>query len=350
MAENQNDFKIEPLYISPLTGKAITESEFRSVLEFERINRSFSMPQTVPTSSPIEVINSPQYQPNMTYQELPEANQVILGHLGAKVVSPDEANAPTFKQKIFDGPNLLNASITTLFGTLASFADVWSSRKLYDLYKEQEQLYIDSANLQANRLKRKGDIALANLISKHASTEGQNELAVAGAGAGAISGSFVDKLMANRKYDTREEFAQELETQYAVSSAKQEGYINAYKVANAAYSKAIGQRNNALEALFKGLERGVSSILGDMQAEDSTQSSLSQKYKEMQYNYKEKKQYYQNKKTDRTTTKRITPYASTGASIVNLENGKTFDSTEDPTKLETINSSKKTYSILKVPD
>lgn len=163
------------------------------------------------------------------------------------------------------GPNLINAGVTALVSSIPTFFTMFSSSKIYDLYKQQEQLYIENANEQARRIQLQGDIALANLEARHAVSQGTNELAVAASGAGSMSGSFLDKLMANRKYDAREEFTQSLETLYAVGNAKREGLLNAYGVAGKAMQYAYEQRSNILENFMKGLSRASDSLTKDIQ-------------------------------------------------------------------------------------
>lgn len=157
-----------------------------------------------------------------------------------------------------------NAGITIALSAIPSFLDAISSSKIYDLYRTQEQLAIQNAEIQAQRLQRKGAMALANLETKHALTQGKNELALAGAGAGSISGSLLDKLVSNKKYDTREEFAQSLETLYAVDNAKRDGLISAINVAGSAVSSAYNKRNKYISNLLNGVSKAVDSINADV--------------------------------------------------------------------------------------
>ena len=172
-----------------------------------------------------------------------------------------------------NGPNLLNASITAALTGIGSFVSAWSSKGIYDMYKQQEQMYIDNANEQARRLQIKGDIALANLAARHAVSQGKNELAVAASGAGSMSGSFVDALAANQRYDIRDEYTQSLSTLYQVSNAKRDGLLQAYSTAGVAYGKAIKQRNAAITGLFKGLAAGVQALAKDKQLYDASKAS-----------------------------------------------------------------------------
>lgn len=196
--------------------------------------------------------------------------------------------------------NLLNASMTGLFTKLASIYSTWSSSKIYDLYEQQEELYVENAKKQAERLKVKGDIALANLRAKHALSEGTNVLAAAASGAGALSGSTLDKLMANKKYDTRDELSQSYETTWAVDNALRNGYIQAYSTATKAYSMALTQRNNAVSSLLKGAAATVNALLTDKNQQIATESAETATNIKQATEQKKAMQYYSNAETTRT--------------------------------------------------
>lgn len=160
----------------------------------------------------------------------------------------------------------MNAGITIGLSGIGSLFGVLSSRSLYDMYDQNAKLAIENAQVQANRLQRRGNIAAANLMAQHAISEGKNELAVAGSGAGSVSGSFLDKLMANKKYDTREEFATDLNTIYAVSNARRQGYLEAYTYASQAYAKARETTGNIWSGFISGLVKATQSITKDIEA------------------------------------------------------------------------------------
>lgn len=269
-------------------------------------------------------------------------------------LTPQVNNVST--RSIGDFPNVLNAGATALFSGLATFLSGWSSSKIYDLYAQQEQLYIENAQEQAKRLKIKGEFALANLRSKHAIAEGTNELAVAGAGAGSISGSFLDKLMANRKYDTRSELSQGYETLWAVKNAERNGLLQAYSTAGQAYSRAIQQRNKAVSGLFAGLARGIGSILADMRQEDATQSTIYADQMKQDYERWRNATYYSNKMTDRAGLELETPRgeAQISSGIINLEgNGQSliFNEIDNPTIIqEAIYKEVNKYNAIQVFD
>lgn len=148
------------------------------------------------------------------------------------------------------GANVLNASITGLFSALGSIGGVISSAKMYQIYQQQENYYLQNAAEQARRTQIKGDIALSNLRVKHATKEGTNELAVAAAG-GNLSGSNLDKLVQNYKYDAVDERTSSLQTLWETSNIRRQGYIQAIGIAGQAMSTAYANRTSALTALGK---------------------------------------------------------------------------------------------------
>jgi hypothetical protein len=182
--------------------------------------------------------------------------------------TPTPSNAKSGTKKWYDTPNMINAGVTMFLSGISSLGQTLSMGKMYEYYKRQEDLYLEAAAEQARRIQIRGNILLANLRTKHAITEGKNELAVAGAGAGSISGSFLDKLVTNRKYNTREEYVQGLETTWAVDNAKRQGYIQALDIAGKAAQTAYNTRTNAILGLVKGLQNASSSLLEDKRQED----------------------------------------------------------------------------------
>lgn len=194
----------------------------------------------------------------------------------------EDVYTPTSWRDHITGADWANAGITLALSGITSLFNAFSSNKIYNMYKEQEKYMIENAAEQARRLQIRGDIALANLEAKHAVTEGTNELAVAGAGAGSISGSFLDKLMANRKYDTREEFAQSLDTLYAVDNAKRDGFIQAYSVAGKAMQQAYKQGGDYLTNFAKGLALASSALVSDVKqgyTNEAVRYATEQKYR-----------------------------------------------------------------------
>lgn len=162
------------------------------------------------------------------------------------------------------GPNILNASITGLFSALGTLGATLSTRKLMNYYKRQEGLYIENANEQARRIQLKGDIALRNLQIRHAMSQGKSELAVA-AGGGNLSGSNLDKLVNNYKYDAMDERTSSIQTLWEKSNVQRDGYIRSIQMASQAQTLAYKNRTNALAALGKYMSTSISALLKDKQ-------------------------------------------------------------------------------------
>ena len=248
-------------------------------------------------------------------------------------LTPQVENVST--RSIFDRPNLINAGVTMALTGLSSFASAWASKSYYKYYKQQEEAYIENAKIQAERLQLAGAIEAANIRAKHAIAEGQNELAVVGAGAGSRTGSFVDYLVANRKADTRDEYAQDLNTLYAVSNAKRQGLTQAFNTAGQAYALAIKQRNTAVSSLFSGLAQGIGSILEDIRTKRQADSSNTQAAVAQNKEYERKMRYYGNRPTGTAVGYTANPFPSlvTGdtGSLLNTSG----DVIEDTIRLET---------------
>lgn len=191
------------------------------------------------------------------------------------------------EHKWYDTPNMINAGVTFFLSGIASLGQTLSMNGVYKYYEKQEELYIQNAEEQARRLKIRGDILLANLEAEHAATEGKNELSVAASGAGSITGSNLDKLMANRKYNTREEYTQSLDTLWAIENAKRQGYVQALDVAGRAAQAAYNSRSNAILGLVKGLQNASSSLLADKRQEDTNKANWKQTQRYIDFKMKE---------------------------------------------------------------
>lgn len=144
--------------------------------------------------------------------------------------------------------NMNNSLVTGAFQGLSVLISTFATSGLYKYYKQQEDLYIKAAQETARRLRIKGDIALRKLEVEHKMLQGKNELAAA-AGGGRLSGSTLDVLVNNYRYNAIDERTQELETLWAVTEAKRNGYNNAINVASKAVQLAAGQKANALRAI-----------------------------------------------------------------------------------------------------
>lgn len=170
--------------------------------------------------------------------------------------------------------NLANAMVTGVLGLIGMIGTVSAGSKVQRLYKKQESAYIDAAMEQARRLQLKGDIELRNLRYQHTIQQGNDELAVAAGAHGNLSGSFLDKLMANKKISEADERSQSLSTLWAVSDAKKAGYINAMKVAGQAELSAINTRAHVLSVGLNSIARAANSLTQDVTARKQMDAKL----------------------------------------------------------------------------
>lgn len=181
------------------------------------------------------------------------------------------------------GSNFLNASLTGMFHALANLGGMTSASAVYDYYKKQQQEYLASSAEMARRYQIKGDLALSKLQVQHALSRGTNELAVAGA-KGRLSGSNLDKLVANEKYNQRDERTQRLETLWQVSNIQRQGYIDALNASFAAQSYAYKQKAKAWNTLTDFLSTAVGALGEDYRqdAQQDTQATMLRQDREYQ--------------------------------------------------------------------
>lgn len=155
-------------------------------------------------------------------------------------------------------------------GALTGIANVYnaiSARKVYSIYKKQEQMFIEQALLTAEREQLQGDIAMVSLRAEHAAHRGRNTLAVAAAG-GNLSGSFLDKLMQNYQYNVMDERSQSLQTVWKVSNTKMEGYNKAISTASKAASAAYAQRDSAINSFLNFMSSSTKGVLEDLKQQE----------------------------------------------------------------------------------
>lgn len=185
------------------------------------------------------------------------------------------------------GANTVNASISGLLAALSGSIGIFTASSVYDRYKQQEQIYLDNAEENARRLQLKGDIALRNLRTKHALSQGSNELSAAAAG-GRLSGSTLDVLVSEHKYNVADERTQALETIWEVSEAKRAGYLNALNTAWASMQFANTQKASAIQGLVKGLQVASSSLLADKRSYRELDYLTDKSYKDQDLKWQEK--------------------------------------------------------------
>lgn len=129
------------------------------------------------------------------------------------------------------------------------FANSYTSRKMYKYLQKQEEAQVRASMVQAKRAQLKGDILLSNIVANHTIAQGRNELAIAAQGqnmARAVSGSSLDVLVQNRRYQIRDERTTALNTIYEVENIKRNGYIDAISTAGKAMGLAYSNMTSAI--------------------------------------------------------------------------------------------------------
>ena len=124
----------------------------------------------------------------------------------------------------------------------------------YEIYKQQEQEIINTAISNAEAIKAKGEIELRNLQYKHDREMGSDIIKVSGSG-GNMSGSFLDALMQQRKYQMLDEKSVATNTINQASAVMKEAYRNAANVAVQAQTTAQKQKNGVFNAIMAGIDK-----------------------------------------------------------------------------------------------
>lgn len=208
--------------------------------------------------------------------------------------------------------NVGNAAITGVLAGLGQLFSSWVPSNTYRYYEQQEQLYIQNGLEQARRLQLKGDIDLRNMEVAHAIERGKNTLGAAVSG-GRLSGSTLDVLTQNNKYNVMDERTQQLSTLWAVQDAKRQGYINAINTAGQAMTTAYKQRSGALNALGAFAKAFTQSIAADKRSVD-VQSSVLETMRQDKIYAKDYVDWYYGTRTDtdatRVTSNEVAPSLS----------------------------------------
>lgn len=124
----------------------------------------------------------------------------------------------------------------------------------YEIYRQQEQEIINTAISNAEAIKAKGEIELRNLQYKHDREMGSDIIKVSGSG-GNMSGSFLDALMQQRKYQMLDEKSVATNTINQASAVMKEAYRNAANVAVQAQTTAQKQKNGVFNAIIAGIDK-----------------------------------------------------------------------------------------------
>lgn len=132
----------------------------------------------------------------------------------------------------------------------------------YDLYKQQEQAIIDTALNNAEMVRAQGEVELRNLRIKHDMAMGTDIIKVSGSG-GNMSGSFLDALMQQRKYQMLDEKSVITNTINQSTAIMKEGYNNAISVAMQAKNTAVKEKYGVFSALVAGMGAYLDGALKD---------------------------------------------------------------------------------------
>lgn len=182
---------------------------------------------------------------------------MALTSIFSKILDRDENNK-------FSQVPLFSPVTSGVFTTWASLLESQTPKSIYSLYKAQENEYIQAAQINADRIRAKGDVELRNLDYKHRIQRGSDVMAVAGAG-GKLSGSFVDVMMMKAKFQMMDEAIVKTNTEVAAYDTMREGYINAANVARTASIRAEGDMRNVWGSVLKGVRVFMAEDLANRQ-------------------------------------------------------------------------------------
>jgi hypothetical protein len=174
----------------------------------------------------------------------------ILGMSLGDILSGQHYNLTTARDRIPFVNNWTSALFTTLKGIYSTYVP----DEAYALYKKQEQEIISTAMANAERVRAKGEVELRSLRYKHDIEMGSDIIKVSGSG-GNMSGSFLDALMQQRKYQMIDEQNVMNNTTEQASAIMREAYRNAANVATQAQTAAQKQKNGVLSSLMAGIDK-----------------------------------------------------------------------------------------------
>lgn len=176
----------------------------------------------------------------------------------------------------------VNNWTSALFATMKSLYANQIPDEAYALYKQQEQEIIATAETNAAVIRAKGEVELRNLRYQHDKAMGTDIIKVSGSG-GNLSGSFLDALMQQRKYQIMDEKTIATNTENQVAAVLKEGYRNAAHVAMQAQVTAQKQKQGVFGALMAGLDKYFELSFKD-KAEAARQDAANEKLERTQEN------------------------------------------------------------------
>lgn len=145
--------------------------------------------------------------------------------------------------------NVLPAVLTTW----ANLIGAKTPDSEYALYREQAKNYKETARMNAELIKSKGEIALRNLVYRDKLEKGA-DVSRLGATGGNLSGTNLDVLVQKEKVRKMDEQTLKADFAHQAMMELYNGYGRAADVYGTMAAKATGDKYNVLGALFKGLE------------------------------------------------------------------------------------------------
>ena len=177
----------------------------------------------------------------------------------------------------------VNNWTSALFATMKSLYANYVPDEAYALYKQQEREIIATAETNAAVIRAKGEVELRNLQYQHDKAMGTDIIKVSGSG-GNMSGSFLDALMQQRKYQMLDEKTVVTNTENQVAAVLKEGYRNAANVAMQAQVTAQKQKQGVVGALMAGLDKYFELSFRD-KAEAARQDAANEKLERSKENF-----------------------------------------------------------------
>lgn len=174
------------------------------------------------------------------------------------IISGRAYNRETARNKIPFVNNWTSALLVTGAHLLANKVP----DETYALYKQQEQAIVDTALHNADMVRAQGEVELRNMRIKHDLAMGTDIIKVSGSG-GNMSGSFLDALMQQRKYQMMDEKTVIMNTVNQATAIMKEGYNNAISVAMQAKNTAVKEKYGVFSALVAGMGAYLDGALKD---------------------------------------------------------------------------------------
>lgn len=178
-----------------------------------------------------------------------------------------EGKVHSFTNYLFNNPmgnwsqgtwNVLPAVLTTW----ANLVESSGNKTQYELYKQQAQEYINTAEMNADLIRKEGAIALRNLQYRNKIERGADVVKVAAQG-GKMSGTNLDVMVQKEKVRKMDE--QTIRANYAnqALTAIYNGYNQAASTYGTLRAEATKNKYSAWASVLKGVQRYVASSVED---------------------------------------------------------------------------------------